>query len=451
MPLPSDCTQAILRAAGLLGPSAGSRVAPWRSGRPVLPGVSESDMLVESMAVDLEEALRQFDRSEANLAKLEKLLAAMEEATPSGISFGAGGETIPGSIAHDTARRGFQNILRELPAIDGWRLEDATLDLDDLAQMRLDALEIGEIGAQVSVLRAENAQGEQLREYRFRFARKRSALVRTRLVDLFAQVDATLAALLNARVGVALDANVSVDGPDWDVLRDQVDQLDKLLGSTVPRGKHWANLRRHLRFAAGCDLRDIAEEDWPLLKREVDKALYDDFEPVPVETDDLGLLAVTSAGGPVPTALPWARLTAESFERLVWAILLEAPGYENVEWLMKTNAPDRGRDISADRVLEDVICGARRERVIVQCKHWQSKSIPVPEIAALLAQVTLWEPPRVDIVVIATSGRFTSDAVAYVEKRREERRVPALEMWPGSRFEQFLAARPATAAEFGLR
>ena len=48
---------------------------------------------------------------------------------------------------------------------------------------------------------------------------------------------------------------------------------------------------------------------------------------------------------PVGTKVDWSRLTADQFEGIVFELFRTAEGYENENWLMKTNAPDRGRDI----------------------------------------------------------------------------------------------------------
>jgi hypothetical protein len=63
----------------------------------------------------------------------------------------------------------------------------------------------------------------------------------------------------------------------------------------------------------------------------------------------------------------------------------------------------------------------------------------------------LWEPPRVDVHVIAPSGRFTADAVTLVEKHNQSDSALRIEMWPESHLERVLANRPAMIAEFGLR
>lgn len=63
----------------------------------------------------------------------------------------------------------------------------------------------------------------------------------------------------------------------------------------------------------------------------------------------------------------------------------------------------------------------------------------------------LWEPPKVDELIIATSGRFATDAVDWIERRTNRRDVPLVTMWPESHLESLLASRPHLVAQFGLR
>ena len=72
-------------------------------------------------------------------------------------------------------------------------------------------------------------------------------------------------------------------------------------------------------------------------------------------------------------------------------------------------------------------------------------------LSEALTQMALWEPPRVHVLVIATSGRFTSDAVAWIEKHNEAGKQPAIDMWAESHIELLLAQRPHLVAEFNLR
>jgi hypothetical protein len=63
----------------------------------------------------------------------------------------------------------------------------------------------------------------------------------------------------------------------------------------------------------------------------------------------------------------------------------------------------------------------------------------------------LWEPPRVDVLIVATSGRFTTDAIDWAERHNQSDQVIRIELWPECHLEQLLAQRPDLIAEFGLR
>jgi hypothetical protein len=199
------------------------------------------------------------------------------------------------------------------------------------------------------------------------------------------------------------------------------------------------------------DLMDIIPHDWPEVKTRLSKGLYDRDEPLPVDVADLGTLAAAQPKGQVVTRLKWKSLSDEDFERLVFSLIAAAPGYENPEWLMHTNAPDKGRDLSVTRIVNDPLSGAMRSRVLIQCRHWTSKRVSSSNVAAQKEQIGTWEPPKVDVLIIATSGRFTSDAVLAIEKHNAGDRALKIEMWPESHLERLLAERFALIADFGLR
>lgn len=391
----------------------------------------------------LNAALRHFEATEANLVKIEKVLVEIEAAIPQGIAFGDNPE-------YESNCRSFNTLLESLPKIDQWKPEIALMDLDDIAQSRLDAQEVGEIECLVSVERHIGEPSRLLREYRYCFNQKRRELIRDSLVDLIDAIDGNLRDL-SKPLQENPESNENVDSPAFDELKNNVAQINTLLGSSVSKPARWSDLHRHMHFGMLGDLHDIIEHDWPSVKAGLRKSLYGEKEPVPVEIDDLGALVSKRPRGPVATKLRWEHLTEEDFERLIFALISSEQGYENPEWLMKTNAPDRGRDLSVYRVYADPLGGTIRQRVIIQCKHWLSKSVGPTEIAVLREQMKMWEPPRVDVHVIATSGRFTSDAVAIIEKQNQSDSALRIEMWPESHLERLLASRPAIIAEFSLR
>jgi len=64
------------------------------------------------------------------------------------------------------------------------------------------------------------------------------------------------------------------------------------------------------------------------------------------------------------------------------------------------------------------------------------------DVTSNIATADLWQP-RFHVLVIATSGRFTTDAVTWVEKQHDEGKQPRIELWPENKLESLLAARPA--------
>ncbi|MGY4712795.1 restriction endonuclease [Mycolicibacterium sp. CBM1] len=149
--------------------------------------------------------------------------------------------------------------------------------------------------------------------------------------------------------------------------------------------------------------------------------------------------------------MAWDSLDDDGFERLLYDLLRSFPNYQNVEWLMKTRAPDRGRDLSAERVIKDDGGTTRTERVILQAKHWSANSVGPTDITNTLSTLSLWEPPAIRALILATSGRFTTDAVAIVEKHNTDGKMPFIELWPDSRLETLLSERPELTAGYRLR
>lgn len=389
------------------------------------------------------EALKQFEATEANLVKLERLWEELQSLFPKGIDFSS---EYP---EYEDRRRSFGLVLASLPKIDGWALEVALPDPYSAGRIRFDYMEIDEPIDLANFEASLWESGSNIREYRFCLNQKRRALIRDALVDTIDQVDMDLRAV-RQEVG-KMESAEKIVSPIWERLRSHIDQIAVLLGSSVQKPPRWHDLRRHLSFAQGGDLDDIERLDWPAVKDGLRKSLYGVNEPLPVEVDDLSELVAAKPRGPITTALQWSNLKDDDFERLLFTLISDEPGYENPEWLMRTNAPDRGRDLSVTRVMTDRLSGTSRSRVIIQCKHWLSKSISLPEASTAAAQTALWTDPRVDVLVIATSGRFTTDAVQWIERHNADHKSPRIEMWPESHLERLLAARPALIAEFHLR
>lgn len=385
-------------------------------------------------------ALESFEATEANLKRLETLCDEIYALIPSGISFGSNSD-------YDDKVRVAYDLFESLPAIDGWQPDIQFSDLDMIAQNRFDILELGDPMAGISMEQSLESPRRAVDEYRFRLTKKRRQLIRGTITELIERVDAVLSAVEPELETKEESEKASPD--HLEALRDSFSQIDTLLGS-LDRPPRWSDMSRHLHFGLMCDMRDIAGFDWPSIKEGMNGVLYGVDDPIPVAVSDLGTLVAEKPAGPIPTELDWAKIDEGIFERLIYSLISTTEGYENPDWLTKTRASDRGRDLSAYRVIKDELVGTLRHRVIIQCKHWTG-SIAVGEVAKLKEQMKLWEPPRVDVLVIATSGNFTTDAVDLIEKQNRSDSALRMEMWPSSHLERLLASRPDLIAEFGLR
>lgn len=388
-------------------------------------------------------ALRHFEVAEANLAKLERLCQEIKSLIPDGVNFNENSE-------YEDKCRSFDIILPHLPKINGWRPSAVPLELNNIAQSRMDANDVGEIEAVVSIEEAINAPGRELRDYRFLLNQKRREMVRDALEELIDFVDADIRIIKNELEAVTEQPSV-MGGESWDRLKDHIAQIDTLLGSGAKPLARWSDLHRHLHFATLHDFNDVDQHDWPSVKGAIRASMYGENEPIPSKVGDLSELVSNKPSGPITSKLHWERLAPEEFERLMFSLISAEKGYDNPQWLTQTNAPDRGRDLSVERVVQDPLGGVMRHRVIIQCKHWLKKSVSIRDVKELEAQMKLWEPPRVDVHIISTSGRFASDAVALIERHNQSDRALRIEMWPETHLEMLLASRPALIAEFGLR
>jgi len=386
----------------------------------------------------LNTALRQFEVVEANLVKAERLLDTIMEAIPNSVAFG-------GNSDYESNCFYFDAVYASLPKIKGWKPEIRLLELDEIAQNRLDARELGEIECIVHVEQSIDEPSKSLRQYRLRFAQMRRSLVREALEKLIVGVDECIEVLSQTH-----ESRVEVYEENLRVLEQNLAQINVLIGSDTANPGHLSVVRDILFGLNNADL-ETAQRCWPQATADLRKWVYSDNDPIDVDIADLENVVNSKPKGGVATKLNWSNLSAEEFERLIYALVAMAPGYENAAWLMKTNAPDRGRDVSVFRVHSDALSGTMRRRVIIQCKHWMTKSVGMAEIAILREQMKLWESPRVDVHVIATTGRFTSDAISAVENQNLSDSALRIEMWPESHLELLLASRPDLIAEFGLR
>lgn len=397
--------------------------------------------------MELDQLLTTFDKVDANLTKLERIWQRAEPLLPDGPHVGTTPEYV-------MLARTWHDLLPGLLPIDGWTITESLPDMDELGRTFLEYFQVSELP--VGAWEAAAAPGKALAEYRYRLDRARRRAVASRLTELKSQVGGLLQSIVVDLPPRLVDpdmppaSSTKIATSTTDEVGAAIAEIERLLGDTVERQGRWSDLHRHLHFGEVHDWHDIVDMDWPSVLRDIEAAQVGDTEPLPVPDIDLGT-AASSTTGRATTALNWEALEPDKFERLLFNLFQQLEGYQNVQWLMKTNAPDRGRDLSMERVIHDSGGSSRTERVFAQAKHYTSKSVGPTDIAESLGALSVWEPPIIRTLIIATSGRFTSDAVAVAERHNEAGKLPYIELWSDSRLESLLSMRPALAVTYRLR
>ncbi|MFF5688591.1 restriction endonuclease [Streptomyces albidoflavus] len=389
--------------------------------------------------MELEELLRAMDRAAANLKKLEKVWEQAEPFIPTSARLGS-------DVRYDRLKAAWMDLLPGLPEIDGWTITEPLPSIEDMGQAFLDYLDIGFPPTEVHA--AGEKPGADIATYRYRLERARRRAVRDRLKQLVSAVDA---AIPLATKDAPQDPLERVENERTREIEASVGEIARLLGESAESIDRWWDLQRHMRFSQGQDWRDITAFDWPAVRTGIEAKSLGDSDPLPVPEIDLGRAASGDLTGSATLALPWDRLDDDGFERLIFDLLRAIPEHQNIEWLMQTRAPDRGRDLSMERVLHDGSGGVRTERVIVQAKHWLSRSVPANSVMETIVAGKQWNSSRVNTVIVITSGRFTSDAVSLAEGHNADGIPPHVELWAESRLEMLLAQRPHIAAAHGLK
>lgn len=389
--------------------------------------------------MELNELLAAMDATAANLQKLDLVWLRAQGMIP--ISPGQGS-----SPEYDDLCRIWIHLLTGLPLIDGWTVSVELPDANEIGRRYFDEWSSGE--QDLSLGEDVARPGKELSEYRYRLNKSRRSASRARLQALEEKIEIALPRVFT---GISRYSTDLVNSSDSQLVETLIKEVDRLMGDATERRGRWGDLHRHLAFGQGHDWHDISEFDWPSVKEDLAAAYYSESDPLPVPAIDLGTLASSGPVGSATTALAWEAIDATGFERLLFDLFKSFPKYQNVQWLTKTQANDRGRDLSAELVLDDGTGGVRTERIIIQAKHWATKSVGMADVSGNLAAMKLWEPPTVRTLIIATSGHFSTDAIDFVERHNQGANVPTIDLWPQSRLENLLAQKPHLIASHGLR
>ncbi|WP_394825818.1 restriction endonuclease [Pendulispora albinea] len=149
--------------------------------------------------------------------------------------------------------------------------------------------------------------------------------------------------------------------------------------------------------------------------------------------------------------LAWHSIKATDFGELFVELVTDVGGYEDVQWLTHTNARGLSRTLSATRRRDDPLVGTIYERVIIQFRHWPAKSIGERELAKACAKMSLWRASHAHVMVVVTSGTFTSNAMLWTQSHNAAGKHPRLELCADHHLEKLLAKRRGLADRYNLR
>jgi hypothetical protein len=133
----------------------------------------------------------------------------------------------------------------------------------------------------------------------------------------------------------------------------------------------------------------------------------------------------------------WTKLTEAAFEELVFALISSDPAFGDTEWVYPYANTIR-RDISTVRAATNSEGRCACLRTLVQCRHPVSGQISFEELMLVKEQVALWNDPPFDVIVLATSGRFTDEAQRWAVVHNAASRKPRFELFSRDKLEQML-------------
>lgn len=390
--------------------------------------------------------MKQFEITEANLKKLEELWDILQEIIVS-LSKTLDFSQKEASL-YENVSLYFKGLIQGTPRIEGYKIDYLVKPYSLILRNYIDISNTNDIVHKFDFDEEIFLQGQQLNEYKFRLRRKRQELARQKIFEICVEIEKDLDVLQTLNPS---NEYGRIEHPIWNDLQQKMDSMQSIIGNSVQLPPRWRDMVRHIGYGQVQDANDIINADWPSIRDGLEEALRRKYDPIPISTEDIGVLVNQKPEGNVVTELKWNNLSPSAFERLIFNLVSSAESYDNPQWLTHTNAPDKGRDLSVYRVIKDALAETIRQRIIIACKHYTSKSVNITEVETLRAQSELWCDPRVDILVIATSGRFTTDAIEKIEKNNGNGKTPRIEMWSDSTLERLLAQKPELIAEFDLR
>ncbi len=150
------------------------------------------------------------------------------------------------------------------------------------------------------------------------------------------------------------------------------------------------------------------------------------------------------------TELRFSGISDTRFEEFVFD-LLHLLGFVNIDWRKgtprNTSPADRGRDIVAQQLREDVDHTKHLETWFVDCKHF-SRAVPPVELGNLLAWA---EADRPDVVLFVVSGFLSNPSKDFLESYRRNHRPPfKIKYWERPQLQRLAGRRTSLLRKYRL-
>jgi hypothetical protein len=148
--------------------------------------------------------------------------------------------------------------------------------------------------------------------------------------------------------------------------------------------------------------------------------------------------------------MPYDDMTDIEFEEFCFA-LLEELGFVNVDWRKGTglnaSPSDRGRDIVAERQIEEFDGSHYVEKWFIDCKHYK-QGVPPDKVAGLLSWASA---ERADVALVIAGNYLSNPCKDYLDAYNSNNRPPfRVKHWERPRLRKLLEGREVFLSRISL-
>ncbi len=336
----------------------------------------------------IEEKIKIFDLIEVNLTKSDYIWEK--------ISKYLNGKS--DSEDYEILVQKFYNVIQTLPKIENWMPSPEIHELSEVTKLLIENDEIGDWEFTIDMNKKLFQPEQEIRQYKYLVRKKRHEIIREYIKQYLIEIEKEIERILIDYKDAKNNSTIKDD--DIVTIVRNSNHIEFLIGK-AKYPKRWSDFKRHIHFHLKQDFEDIKKNDLPDIWGSLNEIIYHKEEPLHIGIESLDDIE----GEEIPSklvikSLKWNNLNDDSFERIIYNLISSTSNYENPKWLTKTRAADKGRDLSVDKIVHDDLVDTQRFKVIIQCKHWLSKSLNVEDIIVSKEKIKNLEPPKIEIFIL---------------------------------------------------